>query len=201
MQKPLQRHMKWCDRVFRYLSGTRTLGLIFGCTPEIQGGNDNHSTIIESYADADWASDKKDRKSVTGWLAQVNNDVVSWSSKKQSSVALSTCEAELYAHSSATQEVMWLQSCLSEIDCQPVKPSTIHCDNRSTLDYVKNGVCSERMKQVDIRYHFINDELNKGTINSQWISTTNQLADIFTKPLPQPQFIELRNKIMTPFSQ
>jgi hypothetical protein len=193
MQAPLKRHMHWCDRVFRYLSGTRTLGLQFGHnTSEIQGG-----PIISAYADADWAADKADRKSVTGWLSRLNGDLISWSSKKQSGVAISTCEAELYAHASAVQEVKWLQSLTAEIGPPAQKPSIVHCDNRSTIDHVKNGVRSERTKHIDIKYHFITDNINRGVLDPHWIPTEDQQADILTKSLGRQQFIALRDKIMT----
>ena len=111
MQAPTERDMVAAKRVLRYLSGTRTIGLVFGgrddqvrsaAASESRGHNAQQVSVC-AYADADWASDKTDRKSVTGWIAKLNGDLISWSSKKQRTVALSTCEAELYAEAAAIQ--------------------------------------------------------------------------------------------------
>jgi hypothetical protein len=101
MQAPTRRHMLAAERVLRYLSGTRDLGLVFGSrngsTVGDSRGRSNLQVDVCAYADADWANSKVDRKSVSGWVSKLNGDAISWASKKQRTVALSTCEAELYA--------------------------------------------------------------------------------------------------------
>ena len=109
MSAPTVRDMKACDRVFRYLAGTRALSLWFG-------RRSSQPTVeVTAYADSDWGSDRGDRKSVTGWIALVNGDPVSWASKKQKVVAQSTCEAELYAEAAAINESKWLCGLLNEL--------------------------------------------------------------------------------------
>jgi hypothetical protein len=164
---------------------------------------------LSAFADADWASNKYDRKSVTGWIARINGDPVSWACKKQTAVALSTCEAELYAASAAMQELLWLQGLLQELNipqldsngavprAQQYAAATLYGDNQSALKTAENGVRSERTKHIDIRDHFITDMMQQGRVQLQWISTTEQHADLLTKALGAQQFIELRKQIMT----
>jgi len=99
-----------------------------------------------AYADADWANDKKDRKSITGWVAKLNGDPISWSSKKQRVVALSTCEAELYAEGAAVQEVLWLRDLITELGLHVQFGSLVYGDNQSTIAVSQNGVKSDRTK-------------------------------------------------------
>lgn len=135
MQTPLQRHMKAADRILRYLAGTRGHGILFGRINQEAMGCMN----VSAYSDADWAADKNDRKSVTGWIAMLNGDPVSWASKKQKVVALSSCEAELYAASAAMQEIQWLRGLLSELGMGSVGASTLCVDNQSAIKISKSA--------------------------------------------------------------
>ena len=186
-----------CDRVFRYLAGTRTLGLLYG---RQRDETSRKGVAVDAYADSDWASDKVDRKSVTGWIARLNGDPVSWASKKQSVVSQSTCEAELYAEAAAINETKWLTGLLTEIgmiSAKNVKPPTIYGDNQSAQALSKNGIKSERTKHIAIKYAFIHDEVERGRVQLQWIPTTEQLADVLTKALPRPQHEKLCSQLMT----
>jgi len=195
MQAPLKRHMVAAERTLRYLSGTQELGLTFG--KGHQRADEKKSLVVSAFADADWANDKTDRKSITGWVAKLNGDVISWASKKQRTVAQSTCEAELYAEAAAINEVLWLRGLLSELGLDVESPSLILGDNQSTVAISTNGVKSERTKHVDIKYHFITDEISKGAVKAKWVPTGEQQADIFTKALARPQFELLRGQLMT----
>jgi len=191
MQAPLRRHMVAADRVLRYLAGTRTLGLRFGSP-----STEHSSAQVSAFADADWGGDKVDRKSTTGWIARIDGDVVSWASKKQSAVALSTCEAELYAEAAAMQETQWLRGLLQELGLSDGSPALIYGDNQSAIAVTQNGVRSERTKHIDIRFHFVTDMVERGSAQLQWVPTQQQQADILTKALGEQQFVELRNKLM-----
>jgi hypothetical protein len=180
-------------RVLRYLSGARSNGLKFIGTKQL---NTTKSIVIEGFSDADWANDRIDRKSISGWVVKLNGTPVAWSSKKQRSVSLSTCEAELYAECETVKEILWLQGLLMELNLQFIKPSIIYCDNQSTVHISKNGIKNERTKHIDVKYNFIVDEITLGNIKSQWISTTEQQADIFTKPLSRELFIKFRSQLM-----
>jgi hypothetical protein len=203
MQAPTGRSMLAAKRVLRYLAATKDIGLVFGA---LTGGKlaasdtrGRGSTLVEvcAYADADWANDKKDRKSITGWVAKLNGDPISWSSKKQRVVALSTCEAELYAEGAAVQEVLWLRDLMTELGLHVQFGSLVYGDNQSTLAVSQNGVKSNRTKHVDVKYHFITQTVEEGAVKLKWIPTSEQQADIFTKALAPPVFERLRQQLMS----
>jgi hypothetical protein len=196
MQAPKVRHMNACDRVFRYLAGTKSLGLLFGRREGGASAAVDAGAVVSAFADADWAGDKSDRKSVTGWIARVHGDPVSWASKKQSVVSLSTCEAELYAQAAAVQEVLWLRGLLQELGYSAEEASTIYQDNQATVKVSENGIRSERTKHVDIKYHFVTDVVQRGDVQLQWIPSQRQQADILTKALPAPLHSALRDEMM-----
>lgn len=110
---------------------------------------------VVSQNGGDWVNDRVDRKSVTGWFAKFNGDVVNWASKKQGLVAQSTCEAELYAAAAAAQEILLLRGRAEELRLGIKSSSTLYGDNQSTLKVAEQGVRSERTKPVDVKYHFI----------------------------------------------
>lgn len=198
MQSPTLRDAKACDRVFRYLAGTKNLGLLFGR----QRISSPDSTVsVSAYADADWGSERTDRKSISGWIAMINGDPVSWASKKQKVVSQSTCEAELYAQAAGINEVKWLNDLLSEIGLNVSSAPTIFGDNQSTQALSKNGIKSERTKHVAIKYAYIHDEVSHERVKLQWIPTTEQLADILTKSLSRPLHEALCDQLMTRVSQ
>ena len=134
-------------------------------------------------------------------MAKINGDPISWSSKKQRVVALSTCEAELYAEAAAIQEVLWIRGMLAELGLQSNLKvgSTVYGNNgyQSTIAVSKNGVKGERTKHVDVKYHFVTESVASGQVKLQWIPTTEQQADIFTKALSTQVFTHLRAKLMT----
>lgn len=201
MQNPTQRHMVAAERVLRYLSGTRDVGLVFGSrngdTVGDSRGRGQMQVDTCAYADADWANDKTDRRSITGWVSKLNGDAVSWASKKQRVVGLSTCEAELYAEAAAIQEVLWLRGLLKELGLYTRTGTTVYGDNQSTIAVSANGIKGERTKHVDVKYHFVTETVERGDVVLKWIPTTEQQADIFTKALAAPVFENLRKQLMT----
>lgn len=194
LQSPTLNDLNNSKRVLRYLNGYRNVGLKFGGI--IEGKLNNNKLIIEAFSDADWANDPIDRKSISGWIVKLNGNPIVWKSKKQRSVALSTCEAELYALASAIEDVMWLIDLLEELGLSVESPCTLWCDNESTVHVSKNNIKSERIKHVSTKYAFIVDEATKGTIIPKWISTVDQQADILTKSVGKIIFEKLRNKLM-----
>jgi hypothetical protein len=201
MLAPTQMHMAAAERVLRYLAGTKHIGLVFGSRNDFVIGDSRGKAKLDvnvcAYADADWANNRGDRRSVTGWVSKVNGDPISWASKKQRTVALSTCEAELYAEAAAIQEVLWLRGILKELGLYSSLGSTVYGDNQSAIAVSKNGVKGERTKHVDVKYHFITETVESGVVQLQWIPTLQQQADIFTKALAVPGFEHLRGKLMS----
>lgn len=204
MLAPTEADMTAVKRTLRYLSGTRKVGLIFGansCAAGLQGGDSRgHSKQLVdvcAYADADWANDKDDRRSVTGWIAKLNGDTLSWASKKQRVAALSTCEAEIYAEAAAIQEVLWLRGILQELGLHLQTGSTVHGDNQSAIAVSKTGIKGERTKHVDVKYKFVTETVEAGTVQLKWVPTAQQQADILTKALARPLFERFRKDIMS----
>lgn len=152
---------------------------------------------VSAFADADWANDRVDRKSVSGWVAKVNGDVISWASKKQHTVSQSTCEAELYAEAAAVNEILWLRGILTELGLEVSGPSVLSGDNQSTQTISKNGVKTERTKHVDVKYHFVTQQIEDGVIQLEWVESKYQQADVFTKALAAPLFEHFRSNLMT----
>jgi hypothetical protein len=202
MQAPTLRHMQAAERVLRYLAGTKDVGLVFGSrngdtVGDSRGRKAEVQVEVCAFADADWANDRGDRRSISGWVAKINGDPVSWSSKKQRVVALSTCEAELYAESAAIQEVLWLRGLMEELGLHTRTGSTVYGDNQSAIAVSQNGVKGERTKHVDVKYHFVTEAVERGVVSLKWVPTMQQQADIFTKALAAPVFELLRQQLMT----
>ena len=190
MQSPAEASMTAAKRVLRYLAGTRAWGLQFGGRDTQRDSRSDaiSKMSLDAYADADWAGDRADRKSTSGWMVRLNGDVISWASKKQSIVAQSTCEAELYAEAAAINEIQWQRGILKELGFEVGSPSVIYGDNQSTVTVSNNGVKSERTKHIDVKYHYVTDCIEQGIVRVQWIPTDRQAADVFTKALDVRRF-------------
>ena len=172
----------WCavKRILRYLRGTTDLGLLY------RPDNPN----LCGYSDADWAGDINDRKSTSGYVFIMSGSAISWRSKKQSSVALSTAEAEYIALSSATQEVMWLRQLMSSLlkDYKLSESTTIYEDNQSAICIAKSQQQHGRSKHIDIKFHFTREQVELKNIQLVYCKSRDMIADVFTKPLSGPLF-------------
>eukprot|EP00253_Pinus_taeda_P014750 PITA_14750 len=147
------------------------------------------------YTDSDWASCASDRKSTSRCCFGLGSAVVSWISQKQQSVALSSVEVEYMAVSLASCEAIWLRKMLFGLFGQALRPSVIYRDNQSCIKLTKNLVFHDRSKHIEIKYHFIRDYVQNGAVKLEYISTNEQVADIFTKALPQGKHVYFRNKM------
>jgi hypothetical protein len=172
-------HWEQVKRVFRYLKGTRTLGITYG------GG----TTKIVGFSDADWGTGVDDRHSVSSYLFQINGGPVSWSSKKQHIVALSSTEAEYIALTHASKEAVWLRSLLGEIYDDELldRAVTVFSDNKSAISMVKNNVFHSRTKHIAIQYHYIQELYKMKILDISFHGTEDMPADMFMKPLPHPK--------------
>jgi hypothetical protein len=182
---PKESHLMAMKRIFRYLIHTPTFGLWYpkGSSFELIG-----------YTDSDWAGDKVDRKSTSGTCQLLGRSLVSWSSKKQNCVSLSTAEAEYVSAASGCAQLLWMRQMLKDygIHCDKVP---LLCDNESAIKIAHNPVQHNKTKHIEIRHHFIRDHVNRGDINLSYVGTNDQLADIFTKPLDEARFRELRHEL------
>lgn len=137
---------------------------------------------LVGYVDADFAGDVTDLKSRSGYLFMLGNNVVSWSSTKQSIVTLSMSETEYIALSVAAQEGLWLQHLLCDINIE-IKNFTLYEDSKNTILYANNNDNNRRTKHIYVRYIFINDLIQNGNISIVYIKSNSQVSDILTKPL------------------
>ena len=147
---------------------------------------------MKGFTDADYAGCVESRKSRSGFVFLLNGGPVSWSSQRQSVVALSTTEAEYIALSHGTKEAIWLRRILNDLNikCESVP---ISIDNQSAIKLANNSEYHKRSKHIDIRFHFIRDVVSKREIEIKYVMSKNQLADLLTKPLPKQQFSHLRD--------
>jgi hypothetical protein len=182
---PKECHLVAVKRILRYLVHTPTLGLWYpkGSTFDLVG-----------YSDSDWAGDKVDRKSTSGACQFIGRSLVSWSSKKQNSISLSTAEAEYISAASCCTQLLWMKQTLKDYGVS-LGTVLLLCDNESAIKIANNPVQHSRTKHIDIRHHFLRDHVARGDIALSHVSTNHQLADIFTKPLDEARFVELRNEL------
>lgn len=191
-------------RVLRYIKGTLDYSLAFNCK--------NFKHYIEGYADSDWAGDGVDRKSTSGYVFKVLGCTISWSSKKQLSVALSSTESEYVALSSACSEACWLKKLCEDFDvksegdeskCDETegdesrrdKSVIIYEDNQSAIKVSKNPEQHTRMRHIDVRHHFIREKVSEGIVEVKYLPTYEQIADVLTKPLGWVLFGEFRKHL------
>jgi hypothetical protein len=172
-------------RVMRYLVYTPKLGLWY---PK------GSSFDLIGYSDADWAGCKIDRKSTLETCQFLGRSLVSWASKKQNSVALSTAEAEYIAAGHCCAQLLWMRQILGDYGYKLSKVPLLY-DNESAIRMANNPVEHSRTKHIDIRYHFLRDHQQKGDIEIAYVNTQNQLADIFIKPLDENTISKLRNEL------
>jgi len=175
MSTPCEHHAVAVKRVLRYLAGTLALGLTFS-------GNHDDINVFEGFSDADYAEDKDTRKSTSGICFILNGAAVSWTSKRQSTVASSAAEAEYTALFSATQDSVYLSNLLGDIgiECTLIR---IHEDNQPAIHIASNPVTSRHSKHFDVRLHFTREKIQDGLINIVYCPTSDMVADMLTKAL------------------
>jgi hypothetical protein len=180
---PKEVHLRAVKRIMRYLVYTPKFGLWYpkGSTFDLIG-----------YSDADYARCKIDRKSTSGTCQFLGRSLVSWASKKQNSVALSTVEAEYIVVGHFCAQLLWMRQTPRDYGYKLSKVPIL-CDNESAIRMTDNPVEHSRTKHIDIWYHFLIDHQQMGDIEIAYVSTHNQLADIFTKPLDEKTFSKLMN--------
>ena len=183
MGKPTEMHMAAAKRILRYLKGSWNFGILYKW-----GWFDE----LEAFTDSDYAGDVDDRKSTSGYVFLLNSGAVSWASKKQPIVTLSTTEAEFVAAAGCASQAMWMKRVLGMFNQNRSRCVVVYCDNTSTIKLSKNPVMHGRSKHIDVRFHFLRDLTREGLIELVHCSSHNQVADIMTKPLKLEAFQRLR---------
>jgi hypothetical protein len=182
---PKECHLVAVKRFLRYLVSTPYFGIWY-----TKGSTFN----LIGYSNSDYAGCKVDRKSTSGTCQFLGRSLVSWSSKKQTSVALSTAEAEYVTAGQCCAQLLWMRQTLRDFGYNLSKVPLL-CDNESAICLADNPVEHSHTKHIDIRHHFLRNHQQRGDIDIYHISTENQLADIFTKPLDEKRFCRLHSEL------
>ena len=182
---PKESHYVAVKRIFQYLAHTPNFGLWYpkGASFDLIG-----------YSDSEWAGDCVDRKSTSEGCQFHGCSLVSWSSKKQNCVSLSTIEVEYVATASCCAQLLWMRQTLKHysVTCDKVP---LLCDNESAIKISLNPVQHGKTKHIETCHHFIRDHIKRGDIDTIYINTKEQLVDIFTKPPDEARFRELRHEL------
>ncbi|KAE8676041.1 hypothetical protein F3Y22_tig00111634pilonHSYRG00007 [Hibiscus syriacus] len=185
MQNPKKPHLEAVRRILRYVKNTIDYGLLY------KKGED---CKLVGYCDADYAGDHDTRRSTTGYVFKLGSGIISWCSKRQPTVSLSTTEAEYRAAAMAAQESTWLIQLMNNLH-QPVDYAIpLYCDNQSTIRLAENPVFHARTKHVEVHYHFVREKVLQEEIEMRQIKTDEQIADLFTKSLSVGKFEHFRRQ-------
>lgn len=175
MAKPTMQHWQAAKGLLRYLAGTANYGITFGAAADAS---------LKAYCDADYAGDVDTRRSTTGYVFVLNGGAISWSSKRQQTVAASTTEAEYMAAAAAVKEGLWLRKLLASLDLG-IGTVTIMADNQSAIKLLKNPISSVRSKHIDVMHHFARERVQRQEVAFRYTQTANMLADMLTKPVSE----------------
>ncbi len=174
LQTPRKPHLDTVRRILIYIKHTLKCGIFYKAKSQLQ---------VHGYTNADWADNVLDKISTSGFMFSFGSGAVSWSSKKQPTVALSSTEAEYKGVAIAPCEVVWLQKLFSDLGQSMDAHVVIYCDNISSILLANNSVYHVRTKHIEVHYHFIREKVLAKEIDLIHVSTENQVVDIFTKAL------------------
>lgn len=183
MDCPREAHLQATKRIFRYLQGTIEYGLFY---------KKGEKPVLYGFTDSDYAGDLVDRKSTSGYVFMMGSTAVSWCSKKQPIVTLSTTEAEYVSASTCACQAVWLRNILEELHFKQMGFTSIFCDNSFAIKLSKNPILHGRSKHIDVRFHFLRDLTKGEVINLIYCRSEDQVADLFTKSLKLSAFQNLR---------
>jgi hypothetical protein len=184
MQNPGFEHWNAVKKVLRYLQHSKNAVLQYKSCED--GGT------LFGYCDSDWGGDEDSRKSTSGYAFMLAGGCISWCSKKQATVALSSTEAEYIAATQAAKEAIWLRTFLKELHIVQKSATLIFSDSQGSNALIKNPVYHARTKHIDIQYHFVREHVLAGSLSFYYCATNDQVADILTKALPKGKFESFR---------
>lgn len=186
-EKPSDQAWNQLKRILRYLRGTTNHGLVYK-------RSETSDECLSCYVDADWGGDLQDRKSVSGFLYKLFDNTISWTTKKQNCVALSTTEAELISFASAICEGLWLKNMLSDFDIN-IKSFEVFEDNQGCIAIIKNPGNNRKVKHIELKLSFIYDHYQRSNFSVKYIESKLQQADILTKGLPKDLLVKFRDSL------
>lgn len=192
LESPSLAHWNLAMHVLRYLNGTKSLGIHYE-KGDSQFNGTQSWVFPELFVDSDWGGDPNSRRSTTGYLFKLNGGAISWRSKLQSTVSLSSTEAEYRATTEAAQEAIWLRGILNFINVNHPTPTILCCDSQGAIDLSKKPVQHGRTKHIEVQCHWIREQVEKGIITLRHIPTEHMTADLLTKPLHPKKLIHFRS--------
>ncbi|KAA3467751.1 Integrase, catalytic core [Gossypium australe] len=186
MQNPKKQHLEVVRRVLRYVKGTLDYGLLY---------KKGEVCKLAGYCHADYAGDHDTRRSTTSYVFKFGSGKISWCSKRQPTVSLSTTEAEYKAIAMAAQESRWLVQLVEDFHQKVDYAITLYCDNQSTIRLAENPVFHARTKHVEVHYHFVREKMLQDEIELSYVKTDNQVANLFTKGLSTTKLEEFCSQL------
>jgi hypothetical protein len=187
MANPSKEHWQAVKWIFRYLRGTADVGLVYD-----RASTDSSNFV--GFVDSHYAGDLDKRRSLTGYVFTLFGCTISWKATLQSTVALSTTEAEYMAVTEAVKEAIWLKGLVGDLGLKHGN-TVVFCDSKSAIHLTKNKMYHERTKHIDVKFHFICDNVSQGIIAVKKVATTDNPADMMTKPVPLSKFRHCLNLI------
>jgi len=178
LHAPRDSHWSAVKRILRYIRFTLSTGLSFGSAS---------TDLLSAFSDADWAGNVDDRRSTGGYAIFFGGNLIAWSARKQNTVSRSSTESE-YKALANTAELIWVQSLLGELGIQQSRTPILWCDNLGATYLSANPVFHTRTKHIEVDFHFVRERVSQKQLEIKFISSNDQVADIFTKPLPDPAF-------------
>ncbi len=191
MDRPGPQHLAAVLSIYNYLPRTRAVALRMKASDMALTVHD-----CEAYSDADWAGYTETSKSTTGWIIRVGGTTVAWFSKRQGSVAQSSCEAEYVAAAAAAKEIIWWRRLLSDFGHGGTGPTKLYCDNKAATILARHSGRFEATKHIGIRLHVLRRYQEHKAIDVTWLPATHMLADIMTKNTGPALFRRLATTIM-----
>jgi histone deacetylase 1/2 len=186
LHAPTTTHWTAAKRILRYVNDTVKLGITF--TP-------SSSTFLSAFSDVDWAGDIDDRRSTGGFAVFVGPNLVSWTTRKQATVSRSSTEAEYKALANATAEIIWVEALLTELGVKLKQKPSIWCDNLGANYLSVNPVFHARTKHIEIDFHFVRERVARNHLAIRFVTSDDQVADGFTKPLPVKKLSKFKRNL------
>ncbi|XP_074271853.1 secreted RxLR effector protein 161-like [Silene latifolia] len=176
LHSPTKQHFGAAKRILRYIAGTVEKGVWYETSENFR---------LVGYIDSDWVGSLDDRKSTSGSIFTLGSGAITWSSKKQDTIALSSNEAEYVASGAAGRQAIWLRKLLADLGNEQRQATVLWCDNKFAIAMTKNPAYHARTKHIEIQHHFIRGLVSEGKVELKFCGTTDQNADLFTKSLTQ----------------
>lgn len=188
MENPTKTDINNVKRIMRYLNATKSDGIVYQ--------RNQNQTKMTAYSDADFAGDTRTRKSTSGYVIYYCDGPISWCSRKQPVVALSSTEAEFISAAECVKEILFLRALYEEFLLTGEIDIELKMDNQSAMSIIKNGQFNKRSKHIDVRFHFINEKIKEGLVKIQYLCSENMIADIFTKALNNIKFLKHKKMLV-----